>query len=151
MVLPDGRFAINPQFEWAGGGFASTAADLARWARALFTGEALPPYLLAQMLEGVPARLGPGSRYGLGVILTDTPAGPSQGHSGFFPGYLTEMAFFPDLNVAAALQVNTSFGRALGRSPASVLADLALAAAEDPPEGMGWGHGKEEGRKESGK
>jgi len=26
MVLPDGRFAINPQFEWAGGGFASTAA-----------------------------------------------------------------------------------------------------------------------------
>jgi len=85
------------------------------------------------------------------VILTDTPAGPSQGHSGFFPGYLTEMAYFPNLNVAAALQVNTSFGRALGRSPVSVLADLALAAGEGSPERVGWGHREEEGRKESGK
>jgi D-alanyl-D-alanine carboxypeptidase len=129
MLLPDGRFVINPQFEWAGGGFASTAADLARWARTLFTGPVLGPELLSLMLEGVPARLGPGSRYGLGVILMDTPAGPSQGHSGFFPGYLTEMAYFPQLDVAVALQVNTSYGRALGRSPASVLAELALAAS----------------------
>jgi len=129
MLLADGRFVINPQFEWAGGGFASTAADLARWARALFAGPALGPELRSLMLEGVPARLGPGSRYGLGVILTDTPAGPSRGHSGFFPGYLTEMAYFPHLDVAVALQVNTSHGRALGRSPASVLAELALAAS----------------------
>jgi D-alanyl-D-alanine carboxypeptidase len=128
VLLSDGRFVINPQFEWAGGGFASTPGDLARWARALYTGKAFDPGLLPLMLEGVPARLGPGSRYGLGVILTDTPAGPSQGHSGFFPGYLTEMAFFPELDVAVALQVNTSVGRALGRSPVSVLVELAQAA-----------------------
>jgi len=127
--LPDGRFVINPQFEWAGGGFASTPSDLARWARALYTGQAFDSSLLDRMLDGVPARLGPGSRYGLGVILNDTPAGPSRGHSGFFPGYLTEMAYFPDLDVAVALQVNTSVGRALGRSPASVLLELAQAAA----------------------
>ena len=72
--------------------------------------------------------MGPGSRYGLGVILTDTPAGPSQGHSGFFPGYLTEMAYFPELDVAVALQVNASVGRALGRSPVSVLVELAQTA-----------------------
>ena len=128
VVLPDGRFAFNPQFEWAGGGFASTAEDLARWARALFTGRAFDPSLLPIMLDGVPARLGPESRYGLGVILNPTPAGPSQGHSGFFPGYLTEMAYFPDLDVAVALQVNTSDGRALGRAPAAVVVELALAA-----------------------
>lgn len=128
VILPDGRFVINPQFEWAGGGFASTPEDLARWARALYTGGAFDGALLPLMLEGVPARLGPGSRYGLGVILTDTPAGPSQGHSGFFPGYLTEMAYFPDLDVAVALQVNTSVGRALGRSPVSVLVELAQVA-----------------------
>ncbi len=128
VILPDGRFVINPQFEWAGGGFASTTEDLARWARALYTGRAFDPALLPLMLDGVPARLGPGSRYGLGVILTDTPAGPSQGHSGFFPGYLTEMAYFPDLDVAVALQVNTSVGRALGRSPVSVLVELAQVA-----------------------
>jgi D-alanyl-D-alanine carboxypeptidase len=128
VLLADGRFVINPQFEWAGGGFASTAEDLARWARALYTGKAFDPSLLPIMLEGVPARLGPGSRYGLGVILNDTPAGPSQGHSGFFPGYLTEMAYFPELDVAVALQVNTSVGRALGRSPVSVMVELAQAA-----------------------
>jgi D-alanyl-D-alanine carboxypeptidase len=128
MLLPDGQFAINPQFEWAGGGFASTPSDLARWARALYTGKAFDEGLLPLMLDGVPAELGPGSRYGLGVILTDTPAGPSQGHSGFFPGYLTEMAYFPDLDVAVALQVNTSFGRALGKAPRAVLVELAQAA-----------------------
>ncbi len=127
VLLPDGRFVINPQFEWAGGGFASTASDLARWARALYTGKAFDPSLLPLMLDGVPAQLGPGSRYGLGVILTDTPAGPSQGHSGFFPGYLTEMAYFPELDVAAVVMVNTSVGRALGRSPRAVLVELVQA------------------------
>jgi len=128
VLLPDGRFVINPQFEWAGGGFASTPTDLARWARALYTGQAFDPSLLPLMLDGVPARLGSESRYGLGVILTDTPAGPAQGHSGFFPGYLTEMAYFPELDVAVALQVNTSVGRALGRSPKAVLVELAQVA-----------------------
>jgi D-alanyl-D-alanine carboxypeptidase len=132
VLLADGRFVINPQFEWAGGGFASTPSDLARWARALYTGKAFDSSLLTLMLEGVPAQLGPGSRYGLGVILTDTPAGPSQGHSGFFPGYLTEMAYFPELDVAAALQVNTSVGRALGRSPNAVLVELAGTAGRPP-------------------
>jgi len=136
VILSDGRFVINPQFEWAGGGFASTPSDLARWARALYTGRAFDPSLLPLMLDGVPARLGPGSRYGLGVILNQTPAGPSQGHSGFFPGYLTEMAYFPDLDVAVALQVNTSVGRALGRSPQSVLLELAQVAGAAPGEGV---------------
>jgi D-alanyl-D-alanine carboxypeptidase len=132
VLLPDGRFVINPQFEWAGGGFASTASDLARWTRAVYTGEAFDPALLPVMMDGVPARLGAGSRYGLGVILRDTPAGPSQGHSGFFPGYLTETAYFPELDVAVALQVNTSVGQALGRSPGEVLVDLAQVAGGRP-------------------
>jgi D-alanyl-D-alanine carboxypeptidase len=127
VLLPDGRFVFNPQFEWAGGGFASSATDLVRWARALYTGQAFDPTLLPIMLDGVRARLGPESRYGLGVILNSTPAGPSQGHSGFFPGYLTEMAYFPELDVAVALQVNTSDSRALARAPASVLVELAMA------------------------
>ena len=46
----------------------------------------------------------------------------------FFPGYLTEMAYFPVLDVAVALQINTSVGRALGRSPFSVVVELAQVA-----------------------
>jgi D-alanyl-D-alanine carboxypeptidase len=128
VILPDGRFVINPQFEWAGGGFSSSAADLARWARFLFSGEAVEPTLLDEMLDGVPAPLGPETRYGLGVIIRTTPHGPSYGHSGFFPGYITEMAYFPELDVAVAVQINTSVGRSLGRSPVGVMAQLAEGA-----------------------
>ncbi len=102
----DGLMAINPQFEWTGGGIASTTSDLARWAKLLYEGKAFPPAMLAPMLTGVPARLGANTQYGLGVILRTTPLGPSWGHSGFFPGYATEMVYFPALKVSVAVQVN---------------------------------------------
>ena len=87
----DRAIAINPQFEWTGGGIASTTADLARWAKLLYEGKAFPPEQLRRMLDGVPARLGRNTRYGLAVILRDTPLGATYGHSGFFPGYATEI------------------------------------------------------------
>jgi len=79
---------------------------------------------------------GPGNPFGGTdevLIPTETEAGPAQGHSGFFPGYLTEMAYFPELDVAVALQMNTSVGRSLGRAPAGVVAELALAAGGEEP------------------
>jgi len=127
-MLVDGVFAFNPQFEWTGGGIASTAADLARWGKALYEGRAFDAALLPVMLDGVPARLGPNTRYGLGVIIRATPLGESWGHSGFFPGYLTELAYFPDYRVAVAVQVNSSDFRALRMSPAAMLLELARAA-----------------------
>ncbi|MGH9900557.1 MAG: serine hydrolase domain-containing protein, partial [Pyrinomonadaceae bacterium] len=94
-MIVGGRFVINPQFEWTGGGIASTSSDLARWAKLLYEGRAFDPSLLKEMFDGVPARLGPEARYGLGVIIRPTPLGTSYGHSGFFPGYITEMMYFP--------------------------------------------------------
>jgi D-alanyl-D-alanine carboxypeptidase len=102
----DGLMAINPQFEWTGGGIASTTTDLARWAKLLYEAKAFPPAMLAPMLTGVPARLGANAQYGLGVIIRPTSLGPSWGHSGFFPGYATEMAYFPEHQVSVAVQVN---------------------------------------------
>jgi D-alanyl-D-alanine carboxypeptidase len=119
---------INPQFEWAGGGFASTAADLARWAAALYDGRVLEAEWVAQMLEGVPARLGPGVRYGLGAIIQETPLGLTFGHSGFFPGYLTQMAYYPDHRIAVAVQVNTSVPQSLGRPLGAMVNELAEVA-----------------------
>jgi len=124
-MIVNGKFAINPQFEWTGGGMASTAEDLARWAKALYEGRAFAPSLLPEMLEGVPARLGPEARYGLGVILRPTPLGASYGHSGFFPGYVTEMIYFPGHKLAVAAQVNTSVPRATGKPLARFLTDFA--------------------------
>jgi D-alanyl-D-alanine carboxypeptidase len=106
--LVAGRFAINPQFEWTGGGIASTADDLARWAKLLYEGKAFDASLLPELLRGVPARLGRDTRYGLGVIIRPTPLGEAWGHSGFFPGYATEMLYFPQSKVAVALQINAT-------------------------------------------
>ena len=108
-LLPDGRFVINPQFEWAGGGFVANGGTLARWAKALYEGPVLAPEVRARMLDGREAReLGRGMRYGLGCQLWPGPKGPSVGHGGFFPGYLTEMRYWPEHETAVAVQVNTS-------------------------------------------
>jgi D-alanyl-D-alanine carboxypeptidase len=128
-MITNGRFAINPQFEWTGGGIASTSEDLARWAKALYEGRAFDPSLMPQALDGVPARLGRDVRYGLGVMLRPTPLGMTYGHSGFFPGYLTEVMYFPDTKVAIAVQVNTSVSRSVGGSPTRFILALAQTLA----------------------
>jgi D-alanyl-D-alanine carboxypeptidase len=124
-MIVDGAFVLNPQFEWTGGGMASTTEDLARWAKDLYEGRAFPPRMLEEMLKGVPARLGPESKYGLGVILRPSAFGNTYGHSGFFPGYLTEMVYFPDHKLAVAVQVNTSVSRSLGRPLSRFVSELA--------------------------
>jgi D-alanyl-D-alanine carboxypeptidase len=85
-VLENGKFTINPQFEWTGGGMVSNAADLARWAKLMYEGQAFAPDLLPAMLNGVTAQmLGRETKYGLGVIIRPTRLGLTYGHSGFFP------------------------------------------------------------------
>jgi D-alanyl-D-alanine carboxypeptidase len=130
MIDKDGFFVFNPQFEWTGGGLACTAEDLARWGKLLYEGKAFRPEFMATMVDAaVPARLGPNTKYGLGVIVRTTPLGPGWGHSGFFPGYLTEMMYFPDHKIAVAVQFNTGVPRDIGKSPLRILYDLAAAAA----------------------
>lgn len=127
-MLREGEMVINPQFEWAGGGYASTAEDLARWMRAFHTGKAVDPALLAKAREGVPApMLGKDVRYGLGVIVLETPLGPAYGHSGFFPGYCAEAYWFPELGAAIALQINSSDLAKMKGSPRAMLVRLAEA------------------------
>ena len=104
----NGRLRVNPQFEWTGGGIASTTADLARWGKLLYEGRAFDASLLSRMLDGVPSKLGRDVKYGLGVMTRPTALGPAWGHAGFFPGYATELLYFPDLKVAAAIQVNAT-------------------------------------------
>lgn len=130
MLRADGRMTINPQFEGAGGGMATTAGDLARWAKLLYEGHAFDPSLMPQVLDGVPSSLGPATRYGLGVIIRDTPMGPSWGHSGFFPGYLTDMAYFPRCRCAVAMQVNTSAPHALPEPSSQLLTSLATLVSQ---------------------
>ncbi len=124
-MINDGRFTFDPQLEWTGGGWASTSEDLARWAKLMYEGKAFDAALLPEMLDGVPAKLGPNAKYGLGVIIRPTPAGLTYGHSGFFPGYMTDMMYFPEKKIAVAVQVNTSVPQDLGKPLARVLIEIA--------------------------
>ena len=130
-MIKDGKFAINPQFEWTGGGMASTTEDLALWAKAMYEARAFDAKLLPQMFEGVSApMLGKETKYGLGVIIRQTPLGTAYGHSGFFPGYVTEMVYFPEHKIALAIQVNSSVPRAVGKSTFRFLVEAAETMLE---------------------
>ena len=125
-VLENGKFIINPQFEWTGGGMATTGEDLARWAKLMYEGRAFDRTLLPQMLDGVSApMLGGEAKYGLGVIIRLTKLGISYGHSGYFPGYITEMIYFPEHKISLAAQFNSSVPRAVGKPPFRFLVELA--------------------------
>lgn len=123
-TLVDGRYPMNPQVEWTGGGLITTAADLARWARALYAGNVLAPPSQEQMLQAGPSNLGPGVRYGLGVITWEGRHGQVWGHFGWVPGYHSGMAYFPALRLAAAFQVNSDVKRS-GAITRAFLDDVA--------------------------
>lgn len=124
-LVPDGRMNHNPALEWTGGGFVSNPLDLARWARTLYTGRALPgPYLdlLLDAVDWDPE--GPGyDAYGLAVIVDDSGDGVWWGHSGWYPGYNTFMTWWPAEQCAVAVQVNRDY-RSGARAVAMRLARL---------------------------
>ena len=124
-MIKDGKFAVNPQFEWTGGGLAVTALDLAKWGEILYEGRAFPAEMMPKFLDGVAARLGPEAKYGLGVIIRPSPMGITYGHSGYMPGYQTELVYFPELETSIAVQVNSSAPRSTGRSVRAFAIDFA--------------------------
>lgn len=134
-TLVDGVCRLNPQLEWTGGGFASTAGDLARWALAYFGGDVVSPAMRAKLLEGVPANTGPNEQYGLGVQIRQTAWGPSYGHGGWFPGYLSEVEYVPELGLAVAVQFNTDDGRRIGSRTHGVVERILGVLAPRPPVG----------------
>lgn len=129
-MITNGKFAVNPQFEWTGGGLAVTALDLARWGAVLYEGKAFDVSLMPAFLDGVPAKLGPETKYGLGVIIRPTPLGMTYGHSGFMPGYQTDLMYFPDLKTSIAVQVNSSAPRSTGRPLRTYVTEFATLIRE---------------------
>jgi D-alanyl-D-alanine carboxypeptidase len=127
-MLDHGAFVVNPQFEWTGGGVSTTPTDLARWAKAAYEGRAFPARLLKEAVACAPS--GPHQAcYGLGVGVRNSPLGVRYGHGGFFPGYSTSMAYFPDHHVAVVIQTNTTAADAHSFSDEFVL-DAARMATE---------------------
>lgn len=135
-LIENGSLTLNPQFEWAGGGFATTAGDLARLVRHQFGAGGIPPTLRTEVVDGVDApQLGPQTRYGLCCIVKSGPLGKTLGHSGFFPGYVSDARWFEDSAIAVAVQVNTSDFARLGKGTGWMVHELARVVLESktPP------------------
>ncbi len=131
-TVKDGLYAFNPQMEWTGGGLISNAEDLARWVRIYVGGDVVPASLRREMTK-VTFPMGPNPnamRYGLGIIISQTPFGPALGHSGFMPGYLTEMYYLPEKKLALALQFNTDNGRSVKMNTRAFLWEIARTILE---------------------
>lgn len=128
-MLVNGSLALDPRFEWGGGGFVTNPRDLARWIADFCEGRAFTSKLLPEILTTVKAEeLGKGARSGIGVEVEQTPIGEAYGHGGYFPGYFTQVRWYPREGIAVALQINTSDESLLRRSLKDVLDDLAKAA-----------------------
>jgi D-alanyl-D-alanine carboxypeptidase len=88
------------------------------------------------MLTGVDAQGGRGggggNKYGLGVQIRQSPWGISYGHGGWFPGYLSEMEYFPQYKVAIAVQVNTDEFARLKKGLRAYIADVARLVIGEP-------------------
>ncbi|HEY9050500.1 MAG TPA: serine hydrolase domain-containing protein, partial [Gammaproteobacteria bacterium] len=112
-ILHKGSFVFDPSLEWTGGGLISTSKDLVHWAKALYGGTVIDVHYLNEMLSSVanPEKgqddSGRKYGYGLGVSIAKTEYGTVLRHGGFFPGYNSLLAFYPDHGIAVAMQINT--------------------------------------------
>ncbi|MCB9654616.1 MAG: beta-lactamase family protein [Deltaproteobacteria bacterium] len=104
-----GVMAWDPAIEWTGGGLVSTPRDLVVWARALYEGRALPTSDVDDLMRSVAVGSeDSGVRYGAGVAIHQrTVLGPSYGHGGTIPGYVSSMRYYPRYGFAVAFQINT--------------------------------------------
>jgi D-alanyl-D-alanine carboxypeptidase len=147
-TLDHGVFRFDPSSEWTGGGLVTSPRDLVRWASALYGGHAIGAQAVAEMVASTPPgsdqetapSTAPGSGeerrlgYGLGVYLWKGEYGVEYGHGGWFPGYRTSFAFYPDHGVAVAAQTNTDTLSGDGiHQLRRALARVVLSAPESGP------------------
>ncbi len=110
-MVETGLLVIDPATEWTGGGLVTNSQDLVRWGMSLYHDKVLGQELTAAMFgSAVVAGNGPTPpRYGFGVFLIDTPLGMTYGHGGYYPGYNSQLAYFPERELAIAIQVNRDY------------------------------------------
>ena len=112
-VVVDGKYVFNPQLEWTGGGMASTTSDLARWAKIYYEGQLFSDSLLRQVItpneNGI--EIGENLSYGMGSFIFYTPNGKVYGHTGFVAGFVSIFAYYPDKEMAMALQTNCDYAK----------------------------------------
>ena len=113
----------------AAGSIATSAGDLARWARALYGGTVLGPQMRVAMLAHVlrTTAYEPSTGYGLGVQVVTVDGHATLGHSGRLLGFSAVMRWLPHEGVAIAVLTNQS-----RTDPDVVLRELLRIGLQQP-------------------
>jgi D-alanyl-D-alanine carboxypeptidase len=92
------------------GSIAATSSDVARWARALYTGEALGPAMTDEMFNAIAgtAAYAPRVGYGFGVQAFPIVGHATLGHSGRLLGFRAAVRYLPADSVTIAVLTNQS-------------------------------------------
>jgi D-alanyl-D-alanine carboxypeptidase len=131
-VNDEGELTLHPGSEWTGGGLFNTPSMLVRFYSALAEGEVVSQAAYATMRD---AGFGPAdNHYGYGLYIRHHPdLGPTSGHGGWYPGYSTAVAYFPDHRIAVAVQTNTDGDRVDLYEPLIEAAQLWLTLHNGAP------------------
>ncbi|HKK31680.1 MAG TPA: serine hydrolase domain-containing protein [Alphaproteobacteria bacterium] len=121
LIVDDGKLAYHPGYEWTGGGFYTSARDLARWGRAYCNGDALEGDYWKVIRESL-VEWNASNDYSFGLIFSDDDDyGLRCSHRGWTPGYLSEFRHYPEYNVTIGIQLNgtgkTDFSNTAVRGP----------------------------------
>jgi len=120
---------FNASAGWAGGGAVTTAADMARFWRALLGGKLLAPAQLRAMKATVPVHAGVPLAYGLGLMKWDNYCQTLWGNGGDLPGFSSEFLNSEDGKVQSGVIVNVNpipkavVGATLGAAKRAAIAE----------------------------
>jgi D-alanyl-D-alanine carboxypeptidase len=111
------------------GSLAATSGDVARWARALYRGEALPAATVKAMVDDSRriAKLRPKVPYGLGVQVTKLDGRPALGHSGRLAGFRSVVRYLPREGITIAVLTNEA------KQDPTIIAKALLRIVSPPP------------------
>ena len=107
---------------YAAGSLCSTAGDMVTWLKALHGGKVLSPASYAELIT--PSTLNDGTplRYGMGLQVGPDIRGLRYiGHGGAIAGFMTEVGWYPDAQMAVVVLTNTNSNL----DPGAVASELA--------------------------
>lgn len=93
----------------AAGGLYSTVGDLYKWDQALYTDQLVSQETLDKMFTSH-VRIGGGKYYGYGWIISKPKGYRIIEHSGSLPGFLAQLARYPDDQVTIIILKNLRSG-----------------------------------------
>jgi len=99
---------VSMKQPFAAGALVSTTRDLIKWQRGLVENKLLRPDSYKQMIQPGLLNDGKKSKYGLGCFVEILNGHVAIRHGGGIPGFLTELAYFPEIDLTVIVLCNSN-------------------------------------------